>query len=178
MKIFWRCILKISGWSVYSEIPEGLKKYIIAVAPHTSNFDFLVGIMARGGMGFRASFLGKASLFRFPFGILFRALGGIPVDRDKSHNLVDQIAKIATERDYFILAIAPEGTRKKVQKWKSGFYYIAHKSGIPIVFAQMDWAKRSVNFLKPFYPSGDFEKELPLMKSFFDGIQGYHKRNK
>jgi 1-acyl-sn-glycerol-3-phosphate acyltransferase len=169
-------MLKITGWKINSEVPRDLKKYIIAVAPHTSNLDFLVGILARGVMGFRASYLGKASLFRFPFGVIFRVLGGIPVDRSESHNMVEQISRIASEREHFIIAIAPEGTRKKVQKWKSGFYYIAHKAGIPIVFAQMDWANHQVNFLKPFYPAGDFEAELPLMKSFFEGIQGYNKR--
>jgi 1-acyl-sn-glycerol-3-phosphate acyltransferase len=177
MKIFWRSVLWLSGWKVKSEIPEGLKKYIIAVAPHTSNHDFLVGLMARGALGLKASFLGKASLFRFPFGILFKYMGGIPVDRSQSHHTVDQIAKIAVERDRFILAIAPEGTRKKVDKWRSGFYFIAHKAGIPIVFAQLDWAHHHVNFLKPFYPSGDLIVDMPLMKSFFSGVQGYHKRN-
>lgn len=177
MKVFWRVILKITGWKINSEVPEGLQKYIIAVAPHTSNRDFFIGLMARGIMGFRSSFMGKSSLFRFPLGIIFRALGGIPVDRSKNHNMVDQISKIAIERDRFILAIAPEGTRKKVQKWKSGFYYIAYKARIPIVFAQLDWANRQVNFLKPFYPAGDFEAELPVMKSFFTGIRGYHKRD-
>ena len=167
---------KITGWKINSEIPRELKKYIIAVAPHTSNFDFSIGLMARGVLGMRAHYLGKKSLFRFPFGILFRALGGIPVDRSKSHNMVDQIARIAKERKGFILAIPPEGTRKKVEKWRSGFYFMAFKAEIPIIFTQLDWGRHQVNFLKPFIPSGNFESDLPIMQKYFEGIKGYKNR--
>ncbi len=177
MKIFWNLILKISGWKIHYAVPPGLNKFIIAVAPHTSNFDFLLGLMARGSVGFRANFLGKDALFRFPVGYIFKALGGIPVDRSSHHNLVDQIVALVKEREHFILAIAPEGTRKKVDKWKTGFYYIAHKAGIPVVFTQLDWEHREINFLKPFYPCGDIDMDMPVMKGFFEGIKGYNDRS-
>lgn len=173
MKEIWRIVLKITGWKIVSEIPPDLKKYIIAIAPHTSYRDFIVGVAIRGAMGFRASFLAKDSLFRFPFGYYFRAMGGIPVDRSKSHNIVEQITSIASRRDNFILAIAPEGTRKKVAQWKSGFYYISLVSGIPIIPALMDWEHREVRFLKPFVPSGNINADMPAFRDLYRGVKGY-----
>jgi len=177
IKAFYRFLLNLFGWKVFFYVPSEVKKYIIAVAPHTSNFDFIIGVLVRGSLGLKASFLGKDSLFKFPWGIIFRKTGGIPVDRSKSSNMVDQIAKLITENDEFILAIAPEGTRKKVEKWRSGFYFIALKAKIPIIFATMDWRNHEVRFLDPFYPTGNFEEDLIMIKNFFKGIKGYRTLN-
>jgi 1-acyl-sn-glycerol-3-phosphate acyltransferase len=172
MRWFWQLILKLINWKIEGNIPEGLSKFVIVVAPHTSNWDFLLGVVVRGAKGFHSNYLGKASLFNPPFGLLFKLLGGIAVDRNKSTNLVDQVVQEAGKRKKFGLAIAPEGTRKKVAQWKTGFYYIAVKADIPIIPAQMDWKNRVVRFLEPFYPTGDIGAELPYIQSKFENIEG------
>jgi 1-acyl-sn-glycerol-3-phosphate acyltransferase len=176
-KLFYNFLLKISGWRIFFNVPPGIKKYVIAVAPHTSNFDFFIGLMARGSLGLNAYFLGKDSLFRFPLGLFFKFMGGIPVDRSKNTNMVDQISKLAIEKEEFILALSPEGTRKKVEKWKSGFYYIALNSNIPIIFASMDWKNHEVRFREPFYPSGNFDQDMIIIADFFKGVKGFRELN-
>ncbi len=172
MRWFWQLILKIIRWRIEGVIPEGLNKYIIIVAPHTSNWDFLVGIIVRGALGFHSNYLGKKSLFKPPFGFLFKSIGGIPVERSKPTNMVDQVVTEIKKRKKFGLAIAPEGTRRKVDKWKTGFYFIALKAGIPIIPVQMDWEHRLVRFMEPFYPSGDISIDLPIIQSVFIHIKG------
>lgn len=172
MRWFWQLILKLINWRIEGDIPDELARYVIVVAPHTSNWDFFLGVVVRGAKGFHANYLGKASLFRPPFGFLFRYLGGIPVDRSKNTNLVDQVVIEAGKRKKFGLAIAPEGTRKKVSQWKTGFYYIAVKAEIPIIPAQMDWERRVVRFLEPYYPTGNIQTELPCIQSKFVNIKG------
>ncbi|MBR9997388.1 MAG: 1-acyl-sn-glycerol-3-phosphate acyltransferase [Cyclobacteriaceae bacterium] len=168
----WRIILKIIHWEIEGDIPAGLNKFIIVVAPHTSNWDFLLGIIARGARGFHSNFLGKSSLFTPPFGFIFKAIGGIPVDRSRNNKLVDQVVREVERRPKFGLAVAPEGTRKKVVQWKTGFYFIAVKAGIPIIPVQFDWEKRAVRFLDPFYPTGDLSRDLPTIQSKFTNIRG------
>jgi len=172
MRWFWQFILKIINWRIEGNIPEGLNKYIIIVAPHTSNWDFLLGVFVRGAMGFHSNYLGKDSLFKPPFGFFFKAIGGIPVDRSRHLNMVDQVVAEVKKRNKFGLAITPEGTRRKVEKWKTGFYFISWKACIPIIPVQMDWEHRMVRFLDPFYPSGDLSKDLLIIQSKFINIKG------
>jgi len=172
MRWFWHFLLKLMNWKIEGNIPAGLDKYILAVAPHTSNWDFLLGVIVRGVKGFHSNYLGKASLFKPPFGFVFKALGGIAVDRSKRSNIVDQVVAEVKKREKFGLAIAPEGTRKQVNQWKTGFYYIAVKAGIPIIPVQLDWGNRVVRFLEPLYPSGDINRELPEIQSKFEHIRG------
>jgi len=172
MRWFWQLILKLINWKIEGDIPDELARYVIVVSPHTSNWDFFLGVAVRGCKGFHANYLGKASLFKPPFGFFFRYLGGIPVDRSKNTNLVDQVVIEAKKRKKFGLAIAPEGTRKKVSQWKTGFYYIAVKAEIPIIPAQMDWERRVVRFLEPYYPTGNIQMELPYIQSKFENIKG------
>ena len=145
---------------------------VIIVAPHTSNWDFILGVIIRGAMGFRANFLGKKSLFRKPFGFIFMWLGGIPVDRSSKRNLVDQVVAEAQKRSSFILAITPEGTRSKVEKWRTGFYYIALNANIPIVICQLDYEYREARFLAPLYPTGNLEVDMKFIKDQFMHIKG------
>lgn len=155
------------GWKIVGNLPSDEKKYIIIVAPHTTNWDFIIGVLVRGIMGFDSKFLGKKSLFKPPFGWFFRSMGGYPVDRSKSTNLVDQVVDIYDSKEEFAVAIAPEGTRKNVSDWKTGFYYIAHKAKIPIVRSKIDWTKKQVVFFDPYWPTGDIDKDLPEIKSVF-----------
>ena len=134
MKRFWRFIFcTLMGWKYQGMFPSELKKYVIIAAPHTSWVDFPVAILARNASGIKINFIGKDSLFNGPFGWFFRGLGGAPVDRSKNNNLVDAIVDIFNSREQFRLGLSPEGTRKKVEKWKTGFYYIAKGAGVPIV---------------------------------------------
>ena len=116
--------------------------------------------------------MGKDTLFKKPFGIIFKRLGGIPVDRKASQNMVDQVVAEANKRASFILAIAPEGTRGKVKEWRTGFYYIALNAKIPIVMCQMDYGHKEARFLDPFYPTGNSEADLKYIKSRFLEVKG------
>lgn len=161
------------GWRINGSFPGELKKYIIAVAPHTSNWDFPVGVAARSILRIQsARFLGKSQLFKPPFGWLFRALGGYPVERSTSHDLVDQVVKIFNNHEKFILALAPEGTRKKVEKFKTGFYYIAKKANVPIIPVGFDFGKKEVVLGQPLYPSDNIEADFEILYSFYRNIKG------
>jgi 1-acyl-sn-glycerol-3-phosphate acyltransferase len=149
-----------------------VKKYICCIAPHTSNWDFVVGVAARSILRIRkAKYLGKSQLFRKPIGWFFRAIGGIPVYRDSKHDMVEQVADIARKSDEFILAIAPEGTRKKVTKLKTGFWYIAKAANIPVVPVGLDYKKKEVVIAPPIYVS-DIETDLNTLVEFYKGVKG------
>jgi 1-acyl-sn-glycerol-3-phosphate acyltransferase len=166
-------LFKILGWKVTGSFPPELKKYIVAVAPHTSNMDFFVGVAARSILRMQnTKFLGKSGLFKPPFGWYFRWLGGYPVDRKKSSDAVEQAADIFRNEDHFILALAPEGTRQKVDNLRTGFYYIAKKAAVPIIPCGFDYSKKEVIIGEPFYPSDDVTKDIHTLTSFFRGIRG------
>jgi 1-acyl-sn-glycerol-3-phosphate acyltransferase len=163
---------KVLGWEVIGQFPKELNKYVVAVAPHTSNWDFLVGICARSILRMKnTKFLGKSSLFKPPFGWIFRALGGYPVDREHKHDMVEQVAGLIRSHDQFILGIAPEGTRKKVEKFRTGFYYIAKAAGIPIIPVGFDFGRRQVILGTPLMPN-NFDADMETLKSFYRTIKG------
>lgn len=171
MRPFYLLCFKIFGWKVNGRLP-GEKKYICAVAPHTSNWDFVVGVAARSILRIHnAKFLGKSQLFKKPYGWIFRGIGGIPVYRDKSHDMVDQVAAVIKKSDDFILAIAPEGTRKKVTKLRTGFWYIAHAASIPIVPVGLDYGKKEVVIGPLLYPT-DLDKDMNTLTAFYRSIHG------
>lgn len=143
------------------------------VVPHTSWVDFFVGVMARGSIGLEMNYVAKKELFVFPFGAWFRWMGGAPLDRGKTENKVDGIAALFEQREVFRLAIAPEGTRKKVDSWKTGFYYIALKAGVPIVAVAFDYGKKEVKLAPPFYPTGNKEEDFKTLESNYKGVTGY-----
>jgi 1-acyl-sn-glycerol-3-phosphate acyltransferase len=161
------------GWTLQGAMPTQYKKFVIAVAPHTSSWDFVIGIMARSALHLqKARFLGKSQLFKPPFGWFFRMLGGTPVDRSSSHDVVDQVVHIFNAHDEFILALAPEGTRQKVEKLRTGFYYIAKGAGVPIVPAGFDFEKKQVIVGQPLFPSSDFEADMTTLLTFYRSIKG------
>ena len=166
-------IFKMMGWRVEGGFPRDIKKYIVSVAPHTSNWDFVIGVMARSVTQIqRARFLGKSQLFKPPYGWFFRWLGGYPVDRASSHDMVHQVVDIFNTHDEFILAIAPEGTRKKVPKLKTGFYYIALQAHVPIVPCGFDFQKKKIVIGQPFYPSTNAEEDLEFLRNFYSTVKG------
>lgn len=171
MKRFWKYYLR--RWKIEGAIPADLKKMIVAVAPHTSNRDFMVGLAVRSIIGLDyIRFLGKKELFRKPYGWLFRRLGGTPVERGTAQNLVSQVVQKFMDADTFILALAPEGTRSKVDRLRSGFYHIALQASVPIIMVGFDYARKVIAIAPAFYPTGQEAKDMQLMISFWAGIQG------
>lgn len=164
----------IKKWKVVGDFPYHLKKSVIIVAPHTHSNDFWAGMALRKKIHLEfVHFLGKKELFIPPFSWILRALGGQPVDRSGKHNLVDQIVKIFNENDYYHLALSPEGTRKKVEKLKMGFYHIAKNAGVPIVMIGLDFSTRTFTIAAPFYLTEDKEKDLRFIIDFFSQFKGY-----
>lgn len=159
----------VFGWKIIGEEPEE-NKAIGIIAPHTSNWDVLLMFVMANCMRLKSNWLAKDSLLKPPFGFLFRALGAIPVDRSSSQNVVDQVADIFAHTDKLYLAIAPEGTRKKTDHWRTGFYWMALKAEVPVVLMYIDYAKKEVGFGDQFYLSGDIEKDFERFKAFYDQV--------
>ncbi len=160
------------GWEIVNDFPKDLKKYIIIAAPHTSSIDFPLGILAKFIKEVNIKFIGKHTLFNPPFGFFFRALGGTPVDRSKSTNMVQAIIDIFNEKDEFIFALSPEGTRKKVLKWKTGFYHVAKGADIPIVMAAFDFENKKIIIDKPYYLNGDMKIDFTYFHEFYKDFKG------
>ena len=159
---------KISGFKDFKSV----KKAVIIAVPHTSWHDFYIGVLLRSVINIKANFIGKKSLFNPLTGWIFKALGGYPVIRKNNEKQVDAIARLFKDKDEFRIAIAPEGTRKKVEKWKTGFYYIAKKANVPIVMFTLDFANKENKFSEPFYPTDDTDSDFKFMTSFFEGVNG------
>jgi 1-acyl-sn-glycerol-3-phosphate acyltransferase len=151
MRPIWIFLLWITGWKIRGKFPYYLKKCVVIVAPHTSAWDFILGLAVRSKLrlGY-LHFLGKKELFDGPFGFFFRWLGGIPVDRSSSHNLVDQVVQKFKAEESFSLVLSPEGTRRKVERLHTGFYHIAQQAGVPLVMIGFDFGKKEVVVAEPF----------------------------
>ncbi len=163
---------KILDWDLENHFDPGIKKCIIIVAPHTSNFDFFIGLLVRKILNIHIDFIGKKELFRWPYGWYFRMIGGSPVDRSKNQKKVDAIAELFEKHEVFRLALSPEGTRKKTERWKTGFYFIALKAKIPIIMVSFDFREKLVKISKPFYPTGNFEADFTGIKDYYVGVEG------
>jgi 1-acyl-sn-glycerol-3-phosphate acyltransferase len=172
VRAFYLLCFRLFGWKISGSFPRELKKFVAAVGPHTSNWDFPVGVAVRSILRLQhAKFLGKSQLFRPPFGWFFRAIGGYPVERGKSSDMVEQVVDIINRHDRFVLGVAPEGTRKKVERLRTGFYYIAKAANIPIIPVGFDFKKREVVIGQPLYPTA-IEHDMPALVHFFAGITG------
>ncbi|TBX64830.1 acyltransferase [Flavobacterium silvisoli] len=171
-RLYQFIFFRILGWKIIGTIEEEVKKCVLMVMPHTSNFDFFLGLFSRGIIGLEMNFVGKKELFIFPFGYYFKSIGGAPLDRSGGKNLVDSIVDVFNSREVFRMAIAPEGTRKKVTQLKTGFYYIALKAGVPIIPVAFDYAKKEVRIGNPFYVSGNYEADMELILPHFKEAQG------
>ena len=173
MKLIARFFFWLTGWKTEGEIPK-LKKFVAILAPHTSAWDVIYGMLARYIFEMDFSFYGKQEIFDAPYGFIFRALGGIPVNRSAKSNLVDQAVKTFNEREHFILALSPEGTRKYVPNWKTGFYYIALQAKVPILLTYIDFERKVTGLGPLFYPTGDIDKDIEEIKNFYRPIKGKH----
>ncbi|MDO6820429.1 1-acyl-sn-glycerol-3-phosphate acyltransferase [Zobellia sp. 1_MG-2023] len=168
---------KVMGWKMVGQFPGHLNKFVIAVVPHTSYMDFFLGLLIRKVWNEQINFVGKKSLFTFPFGYIFRRLGGEPIDRSKNNDMVSATVKVFQKREKFRLTIAPEGTRKKVEKWKTGFYYIAKEAQVPIVLIAFDFGKKQVKISEPMLTTDDKEADFKVYESFFKGVVGRTRRS-
>lgn len=171
-QIYKWIFFKLMGWKIVGTIEPELKKCVMMVLPHTSNHDFYLGVFTRGITGLQMNWIGKKELFVFPFNYYFRYMGGEPLDRSGGLNKVEAIASIFERRDEFRLAVAPEGTRKKVTQLKTGFYYIAQKANVPIVPVAFDFGKKEVNLGKPVTVTGNYENDIAILKQHFVGVVG------
>ncbi|MAU70488.1 MAG: acyltransferase [Pseudozobellia sp.] len=165
---------KVLGWKMVGAFPGHINKMVIAVAPHTSYFDFFLGVLVRAVLNEPINWIGKKSLFDSPIGWFFRWMGGAPIDRSKKSDTVAATVKIFKSRSIFRLALSPEGTRKKVDRWKTGFYFIAKAAEVPIVLVAFDFGKKKVKFSSPLIPTDHKEADLAEYQQFFDGVEGYH----
>jgi len=161
------------GWSKEIDQPHP-SKYIICLAPHTSNWDFLVGQLFAGAEGLKSNFLMKKEWFFWPLGALFRKLGGIPVWRTRHTSLTDNLAETAKKSTMFHLCITPEGTRSRNPDWKKGFYYIALKAGIPILLYGVDYEKKRIECTKTITPDGDMDAQMREIKLYYKDFKGKH----
>lgn len=172
-------INKISRWMLYDVMKwnkiiteEHPSKYIICLAPHTSNLDFFIGQLYMRAENLRVNFLMKKEWFFWPLGILAKSIGGIPVYRSKKMRMTEQLAEVAKNSDHFCLTITPEGTRSLSPNWKNGFYYIALNAKIPILLYGVDYTKKVIQCTRTIYPSGDIEKDMKEIKQYFKDFKG------
>ena len=163
---------KFKGWRVGETIPSDIKKCVVIAAPHTSNWDFVYALGTYAILGLPVNYVAKKELFKFPLKGLFKATGGIPVDRTKHQNFVDAIVQKFHDSDRLYLMMAAEGTRKRVNKWKSGFYHAAMGAGVPIMMGYLDYKNKVAGFGHVIYPTGNKEQDMAKIRQFYAHIQG------
>ncbi len=166
---FW--ILKKLGWTINADLPE-IKKYVVIAAPHTSNWDFPLGILAAKAINLKVHWIGKHSLFRWPYGWFFRAIGGTPVHRDREQKNMQRMTDLFSRSERLVLALAPEGTRSKTDHWRTGFHYIARAANVPIMMAYLDFGHKQVGVGGMFYPGEDIEADFELIREFYKSRRG------
>ncbi len=171
--LYWigRAYAWLLGWDVEGELPES-GKFVLVGAPHTSNWDFTFMLMVSFIFRVRVSWLGKDSLFKKPFGGIMRRLGGIAVQRESRHGVVEQIGDRFRKSEKLVLVIAPAGTRKMLDHWKSGFYWIAYSAQVPILCGALDYRRKVACLGLSFVPSGDVKRDMDRIRAFYDGVQG------
>lgn len=167
-------LLKLLGWKVESHPPD-VPRYVVIVAPHTSNWDFPMALLISWKYRMKGAWLGKASIFNWPLiGWFFSATGGIPVDRSRHHNLVGQAIHEFSVRDNLIFALAPEGTRAKMEYWKSGFYHVACAAGVPVALGYLDFKRKAGGFGPLYACTGNVEQDLAFIRDFYATITPRH----
>ncbi len=168
---FGRWALRLIGWRLTGSVPNN-PKVLFALAPHTSNWDWVIGMFALLGVGFKATYLAKHSLFFWPLGNLIRATGGVPINRADPRDTVDRIVDEFNRQAVLYYGLAPEGTRKKVVRWKTGFLRIAQRSGAALLLVSMDYPSKTIHIGPEFKPSGDLERDLDEIMQYFRAFQG------
>jgi 1-acyl-sn-glycerol-3-phosphate acyltransferase len=165
--------LRLTGWRFVGDFPN-VPKFVLIVAPHTSNWDFPVGLMAMFALGLRCVVLGKHTLFRWPFGAFMRWLGLVPVDRSSAHNVVFQTSTLFRGRDRMVLIVSPEGTRRRLPKWRTGFWFVARGAGVPIVPIAFDYSTKAFRLFPPLLPTEDRDADFATLHSYFRAGMARH----
>ncbi|MGB1251060.1 MAG: 1-acyl-sn-glycerol-3-phosphate acyltransferase [Candidatus Promineifilaceae bacterium] len=168
-----RFLLRTLGWRFEGQLPN-LPKFVIIGGPHTSNWDFILAIIILWIIDLDVAIMGKKEAFRFPMGPVMRWLGTFPVNRQSPVGVIDQVAAEFDEHEQFVLGLSPEGTRKKVTRWKTGFYRIAMKANVPIFPITANFSQRTIYFNPLLMPSGDMENEIALLRTYFDAGRGHN----
>ena len=169
-----RLLLRVLGWRVEGDLPD-LPKFVVAVAPHTSNWDFVVGAATMFALDLRLAFIGKHTLFRFPFGAALRWMGGVPVDRGAGQGVVDDAVAAFARMERRVLAIAPQGTRAPVPRFRTGFLHIARGAHVPVVLAALDYAAKVVRLGPIVQPGPDVEADRARIEAHFKGVRGRNR---
>jgi 1-acyl-sn-glycerol-3-phosphate acyltransferase len=164
-----RWLLRMFGWRLEGG-PHLPPRFVLIAAPHTTNWDAVVMLLAAYAFRIRMSWFLKHTWFRWPMGILLRALGGFPIDRRSAHNVVAQVVDRFRDREALIVTVPPEGTRRRTEYWKTGFYHIALGASVPIVFGYLDYARKVAGIGRAIFPSGDIEADFALFREFYDGV--------
>ena len=170
-RMFSLFMLKLTGWKLEGKMPD-IPKFVVIAAPHTSNWDLPYTLFFAFALNAKIYWMGKDALFRWPFGGVFKWLGGIPIDRSKSNSVVDTIIEALRKNEELILAVSPSGTRSKVAYWKTGFYHIANGANAPVVLGFLDYRRRAGGIGPVVYPTGDIEEDMKIIREFYSGITG------
>jgi len=168
-------LFRLAGWHIEGRLPD-VPKVVVAVAPHTSNWDFVIGVMALLALDIKISFLGKHTIFRGWFGRWVRSLGGIPVDRAQPHGIVGETVAAFAAVDKLVLAIAPEGTRQLDKGFKTGFLRIAHAAGTPVLLAYFDFSRKVIGFGPLFAPTGNVDEDMKQILDYYRPIRGKYRK--
>jgi len=171
LRFIARAYLALVGWRAQGEPPDE-PKYVMVAAPHTSNWDLPITLMIALVLRVKIRWMGKQAIFRWPFGTFFRWLGGVPVDRSRSSNLTGRTAEVIREADSFVLIVAPEGTRRRVAHWKTGFYHIARGANVPIVLGFLDFHRKVGGIGPTVHPTGNIEEDMSMIRGFYADITG------
>jgi len=174
MKTFAQFILKLLGWKVSGHFPTQYKKLVILEAPHTANIDYFIGMMIIYSIGVKVNVIIKKEAFFWPFSVLLKKAGGVPIDRTSKTSKVDAIAELFEKHENLNLGITPEGTRSLSKKWKKGYYYIALKAKVPILLASLDYAKKAAHFGPVIIPSGNYDKDFVQIEEYYKGLTAKH----
>ncbi len=164
-------LLSVTGWKVTGQIPD-MKKLLVILAPHTSNWDFVYGMAMVLSLKIKIYWLGKHSIFKKGVTRLLKSLGGIPVNRNDSKNIINDVLDIANREGGILIGLSPEGTRKKAEKWKSGFLRIAQSMECPILLVAIDYPSKEISFRELFYPTGDNQRDIEYLKKYYKDFMG------
>lgn len=176
LRLIARIYLGCFGWKCLGHVPKE-QKYIVLAGPHTSNWDFPLMIACASIIHADPYWMGKKAIFSFPFGWFFKWMGGISIDRSKSNSVVDQMVQVFTEADKLCVLIPPEGTRKRQEKWKSGFYHIAQQVNIPLILGYLDYEKKEGAFGELFWVTGDYDADMKYIQEFYASKGAKYPKN-
>jgi 1-acyl-sn-glycerol-3-phosphate acyltransferase len=171
LRWFAKAYLRVFGWKVEGRVPD-VPRCVMIAAPHTSNWDFPITMFIALALEAKVYWMGKDKIFRKPFGAVMRWLGGIPVDRSRTNNVVGQMVDVFAGHEELIVIIPPEGTRGQVTYWKTGFYHIAHGAGVPIILGYVDYLRKAGGIGPTVWPTGDIEADMSTIRSFYAGVTG------